>query len=112
MKKIVVLLLAGCLVMGLACMAAMAADEKPAEQKSLHGKVVKVDGTNLIVSVKERGAKEAKEVTVATDDKTVVTLDGKDAKLADLTAGMRVKVTPATGTATKIEAKTPKPKAG
>jgi hypothetical protein len=101
MKKIVVLMLAACLVTGLTV---MAADEKPADSP-LKGKVVKVDGTNVVVSTEVGG--EKKEVTVATDDKTVVTVDGKDAKLADLKADMDVTITPATGTATKIEATTP-----
>ncbi len=72
----------------------------------LFGTVVKVDGTNLVIKQMVRGG-EAKEITVATDDKTKVTLDGKDAKLADLKAGMRVIVNPAEGTATTVAATTP-----
>jgi hypothetical protein len=73
----------------------------------LMGTVVKVDGTNLVVKQMARGQTEAKEVTVATDDKTKVTLDGKEAKLADLKEGLRVMVSPAEGTATTIAAMTP-----
>jgi ABC-type enterochelin transport system substrate-binding protein len=71
--------------------------------KCLTGTVVKVDGANVTVKAAE------KEVVVATNDKTVVTIDGKEAKVADLKAGMAVTVTPDTGTATKIVATTPKP---
>ncbi len=70
--------------------------------KSLEGTVVKVDGANVTVKAAE------KEVVVATDDKTVVTVDGEEAKVADLKAGMAVTITPDTGTATKIVATTPK----
>lgn len=85
-------------------------DPKPAKKNAgLRGKVVKVDGTNLVISSGKKG--EEKEVTVATDAKTVVTIEGKEGKLADLTAGQRVVVTPPTGTAEKIEVPMPKPKA-
>ena len=88
-----------------------AADDaaKPKKNNGLRGKVVKVDGTNLVISSGKKG--EEKEVTVATDAKTVVTIEGKEGKLADLTAGQRVVVTPATGTAEKIEVPMRKPKA-
>jgi hypothetical protein len=71
--------------------------------KSLAGTVVKVDGANVTVKAAD------KEVVVATDENTAVTVDGKAAKVADLKAGMAVTVTPETGTATKIVATTPKP---
>ena len=88
-----------------------AADDAPKPKKNagLRGKVVKVDGTNLVITAGKKG--EEKEVTVATDAKTVVTIEGKEGKLADLTAGQRVVVTPPTGTAEKIEVPMPKPKA-
>jgi hypothetical protein len=82
---------------------------KPAKAKHLRGQVIKVDGTNLVIKSGKKG--EEKEVTVATDAKTVVTIEGKEGKLADLTAGQRVVVTPPTGTAEKIEVPMPKPKA-
>jgi len=41
---------------------------------------------------------------------TVVTIEGKDAKLSDLQPGQKVVITPDTGTATKIEVPTPKAK--
>jgi hypothetical protein len=86
----------------------IAADVK-AHEKGVTGKVVKVDGANLVILVKKQ------EVTVATDGKTKIVIDGKaGAKLADLQADMQVKVIPATGTAIKIavipvQVKAPKP---
>lgn len=67
------------------------------------GTLVKVDGKNLVVKQMARGA-EAKEVTVATDDKTTFVVDAEPGKLADLKAEMRVMITPDTGTAVKVSA--------
>jgi ribosomal protein L21E len=72
-----------------------------ATSKGLNGTVVKVDGKNVIVKVRQQGA-EAKEVTVATDENTKVFVGEKAAKLEDLKADMRVTVLPETGTAKKI----------
>ncbi len=80
--------------------------------RGLRGTVVKVDGTNVVVKTMAARGGEAKEVTVATDDKTVVTLDGKEAKLADLKADVYVSVIPVEGTATKITATTEAPARG
>jgi len=88
------------------------ATPKPAKAdkaaKGLRGKVVKIDGTNLVVTTGKKG--QETEKTIATDDKTVVTIEGKDGKLADLKAGQVVRITPDTGTATKIEVPMPKAK--
>ncbi len=90
-----------------------ARDTKPAglmvaaTSRSLSGTVVKVDGKNVVLRVRQRGG-ESKEVTVRTDGKTKVLIlglrraPGKVAKLEDLKAGMRVNVLPETGTAAKI----------
>jgi hypothetical protein len=86
------------------------AADKPAKadkKATLKGSVVKVDGTNLLIKAGKKG--EEKDVTVATDDKTVIMVDGKEAKLADLKEGQKVTISPETGTATKIEAKAAKP---
>lgn len=88
--------------------AADSATPKPEKKKGLKGQVVKVDGTNLVINSGKKG--QEKEVTVATDAKTVVTIEGKEGKLADLHAGQRVVVSPDTGTAEKIEVPTPKAK--
>jgi hypothetical protein len=78
--------------------------------KALNGTILKIDGTSITVKHPVKNA-DPKEVVVATDKDTKITLDGNEAKLADLKEGMRVKVTPATGTAKTIDAKTVKPRA-
>lgn len=103
-------------VMTSAAVPALAADDKPAtpakaekaSKKGLKGSVVKVDGTKLVISAGKKS--DPKEVTVETDDKTVITVDGTAAKLADLKPGQKVTISPDTGTATKIEATAPKAK--
>lgn len=83
-----------------------AADKPKGEKKpGISGKVVKVDGTNLIIKNKDG------EKTIATDASTVVKVDGKEAKLSDVQPDMQVMVQPDTGTAKTINARTPKPKA-
>jgi hypothetical protein len=81
---------------------------KPAKKAGLKGSVVKVDGNNLVISAGKKT--DAKEVTVATDDKTVVTIEGKPGKLADLKPGQKVVITPETGTALTIDAPAAKAK--
>jgi hypothetical protein len=78
------------------------ADEKKA--KSVRGEVVKVEGNKVTVKTKD------KEVVVVTDDKTQVTIEGAPGKVTDLKAGQKVVVTPAEGTATKINVPKPKDK--
>lgn len=74
---------------------------KPAGPKPLAGTIVRVDGTNVIVTT---GKKDAQvEKTVKTDDKTVVTVNHAPAKLTDLAAGQHVKISGADpGPATEI----------
>lgn len=94
-------------------MIALADDAAPKHgHDGIGGQIVKVDGANVIIKKHARGDEVAKEVTVVTDDKTVVTIDKKDAKVADLKADLYVYVMPAEGTATKIVASTEKPKFG
>jgi pectate lyase len=89
---------------------AMAQDEpKKKRTPGVFGKIVKIEDKNIVVASRTRGSEETKEVTVVTDDKTVVTLDEKEAKLADLKADMFVRITPATGTAEKVNAFTKMP---
>jgi hypothetical protein len=88
--------------------AADAPKPEKAKPAGLKGDVVKVDGTNLVISAGKKN--EKKEVTIATDANTTVTVAGKPGKLADLKAGDKVLVTPETGTATKIEVAPPKAK--
>jgi hypothetical protein len=66
---------------------------------ALTGKVKSVDGVKLTIEAKG-GDKE-----VVTDANTKVTLNGNAATLADLKAGMIVKITPVEGTAQQVDAK-------
>jgi hypothetical protein len=101
-------------VMTSAAVPAVAADDKPAtpakaaKKAGLRGSVVKVDGTKLVISTGKKA--EAKEVTIETSDKTVITVEGQTAKLADLKPGQKVVITPDTGTAEKIDVPAPKAK--
>ena len=76
------------------------AEKVVATNKGRNGAFVKVDGKNVII--KTGRGDNAKEETIATDDKTKVIIDEKVAKLEDLKEGMRLTVLPETGTATKI----------
>jgi hypothetical protein len=80
------------------------ADKKGAEVQA--GVVASVDANgNVKVTPKvKKGEAAPADLTIATDTSTVVTIDGNPGKVSDLTPGMHVKVTPKTGTATKIEA--------
>jgi hypothetical protein len=104
-------LLALVVVLGMVGVAVAAEGDAPKKTRTpgIWGKIVKVEGTNIVVASRTRGSTETKEVTVATDDKTVFTLDEKEAKLADLKADMFVRITPATGTAEKVIASTKMP---
>lgn len=90
-----------------------AADKKPGDKsagakgKGVRGTVVKVDGLALTVSAK--GADGVmQETVVTTDDKTIVILDGKEGKLADLKHGQQVVVMAAeSDKPARIQAKTP-----
>lgn len=87
---------------------AMAA--KPAKgEKPVVGQLKSVAADSKSIVVATMG-KTASEQTIVVDDKTTVTVDGKDGKLADLKADMYVVVSPAIGTATSIVASTEKPK--
>lgn len=83
-------LLAVAVGVALAAGSAFAADEKPVSV-TMTGTVVKVDGKTLVLKMKA-GEKE-REANITTDEKTAVTLDGKEAKLADLKEGMPAVVT-------------------
>jgi hypothetical protein len=67
--------------------------------------VISVDGTNL--KLNSASEKQFIRVTVATNGKTEVTIDGKPGKLSALKEGDHVTVSPAKGKPTLIEAKKP-----
>jgi hypothetical protein len=81
-------------------------------KKGLRGQVASFSGdaTKGSLTVTTGGKKNPQDVTVATDDKTSVTLDGNPAKVTDLKAGLYVMVSPAEGTAATITASTSRPK--
>ena len=88
---------------------AKAAAKKPI----LQGQVVKVDGNTLTLTTGKKGAE--KEMSVTADAKTLVMIEGKTAKLADLQPGAKVQIMgdATAGTATRIvvpAAKVKKPK--
>ena len=110
-------LFAVALILGLAGVvsakdAAPATADQPAKEKKdkavsgSKGKVVKASEKELVIKT---GGKEGKEVTYTVDDKTKVTIDGKDGKITDLKEGQQVSVTPSSGTALTVEVKAAKP---
>jgi hypothetical protein len=103
-------LLIAATILALAGLASAARNPAQAGKRAAGGKLVGVvtaiDGTNVKVQPKAKPGAAQEEVVVPTDEKTVVTIDGQPGKLADLRQGMKVIVTPATGTAIKIEATT------
>jgi len=108
MKVGKLLALAAILCMVGVAMAQDAPKDAPKQErpKGIAGKIKSVDGMKLVITKRAREGQEATEVTVTADDKTVVTLDRKEATMADLKADMFVFVTPETGTAEKIVAST------
>ena len=64
-----------------------------AKKRTIKGTVSSVDGETLVVSVTNKQG-EKRDRKIKTDDKTKVTLDGKEAKLSDLKEGQQVKITP------------------
>ena len=107
-------LICAVMVLGLAGMVIAHEDapkkKKKARPKGIVGKIVKIDGTNIVIAKRTRGEKKATEVTVATDDKTKFRVDRKEATLADLKPGMFAMITPETGTAQRVFARTKGPK--
>ena len=101
MNAIVVMIVCG--------LVGVAQAKKPANgSKPIKGQIVSVaaDGTSVVVMT---SGKKANEVTVTTDKDTKVTIDGAEAKLADLKKDEWVVITPGIGLATEIKASTKKP---
>jgi hypothetical protein len=84
------------------------AADTPAKTPKPHaGHFVKIDGTKLVYMGGTLG--KGKEHTVATDDKTKVTIDDKEAKLSDLKEGIFIEVTVVDKVATIVAASTTPP---
>lgn len=109
MKKLgmILALLAVC---GLAT-TAFAKSTKTAKAKGdapFKGKISAAVDSAGVISVVPDGKTDADAVKISTNDQTVVTIDKKSAKVADLKVGMTVLVTGTNGLATKIDAKSAK----
>lgn len=77
--------------------------------KPVYGTVVNVDASAGKIVIKPLGNDpDAQEVTIATDEKTTVTVSDKAATLADIKIGMIARITPPSGTATDIRAYPPR----
>jgi hypothetical protein len=103
-KKAVTLLV---LVGFVGVVAGLALAQDAPKDVTFKGTIVKVEEKTVVLSMEREGRKM--EHKFMTDDKTVVTVDAKEAKVADLKAGMMAEVTrPAKdgAAATKIVATT------
>jgi len=69
-------------------------DDTPKKVHHMKGTISSVDGETVVVSVTNKKTGDKKDHKVMTDDKTKITLDGKDAKLSDLAANQEVVITP------------------
>lgn len=112
--KNIALMLASVAVLGLAVgtiLADVAPDPYPRPQKSqsMYGTIAKAadeKGSLEVMPKDEKNGKTARKFT--TNEKTAVTVDGKEAKVADLKEGMTVKITYFNfSLASKIEASNP-----
>ena len=84
-----------------------AADARTGKTAPKKGVFEKVDGKNIYYKGGEKG--KGQEWYLPTDDKTKVTIDGKDAALADLKTGQVLAFTVNKETVvTKVDATTPK----
>ncbi|HZL35381.1 MAG TPA: hypothetical protein VFC78_08730 [Tepidisphaeraceae bacterium] len=99
MLKHMLALLAMVAFVGFVGTAKAAPSAKPKHHK---GHFVKVDGTTLTYKAGAKGT--GKERTVTVDDKTKLTFDQKEIKLADLKADTYLEITEESGVATKIVA--------
>lgn len=104
MSAIVALLICG--LVGVVQAKAPADGKK--KEKPVRGQIMSVaaDGTSVVIMT---AGKTASEMTITTDAKTKVTVDGADAKLTDLKKDFYVQVTSGSGVATNIVATTAKP---
>jgi hypothetical protein len=95
------------LVLGLAHANAETPEKKVARPAVLKGFVVQAADNALVLKTFFR-EKNGEEVSVATNDDTKVTLDGKPAKLSDVKKGQWAHASPSEGTVTKLDVFTPK----
>ncbi len=112
MRKLATILVVAAMVGILAGTVMAAEGDKPKRKRppGRVGKIVKVEGTNVTIATRAKKGEKPTEVVVATDENTTVRIDRKEAKLADLKAGMFVFITPEEGTAKAIRARTGRPR--
>lgn len=105
MKTLISSVIALALMVSIPCMAQ--AKGNKGGDKPFHGKVTAVDATANTITVESKKSAESKTFKAA-DAK--ITVDGAAGKLADITVGMKAKVTVGTtpDTATAIDASTHK----
>ncbi|MEI8197992.1 MAG: hypothetical protein WCI73_19030 [Phycisphaerae bacterium] len=60
---------------------------------SFHAKITKIEGNAISVGQRTKGEAVAEGLSFIVNDETVITLDGRAAKLAQLAVGMDVDVT-------------------
>jgi hypothetical protein len=96
------------LLAAMSCMtaAALAADPPKPKVETIRGRVTKVEqnGAKITLGTLTDG-EDPKEIVIATNAKTKVTVDGKDAAIKDITVGVRVIAEVTDGVATKITAR-------
>jgi len=113
MKKslMVVLAVAALVAFTVPVMAAEGAPGDKPEHKHPEGifgtiKSIDLDGKKLVVLARAAKDAEPAETTVEFTDQTKVSIDKKDATVADLKEGMKCFITPKTGPAEKIMVRT------
>jgi len=80
-------------LMALVASPLLAADKKSGG-KTLEGRIVKIDNIRITIEMPdERGGKGVMRTYANYDNSTTVTIDGKDAKMKDLTQRMHVVIT-------------------
>lgn len=89
-------------ILAIVCFFGAAATANPAKHE---GTVVMVDGHQLTYKgIAQKGGGKPKEKVVKVEDRTKITLDGKEAKLEDLKRGYYLKITSDDGFALTIDA--------
>lgn len=74
--------------------------------KSVRGEIISLDVENKSFKIQAVDKqKQVTEVSVTTNDQTEITLDGELVSIADLKVGMTARITPDTGLATRVAAK-------
>ncbi|MEX0776538.1 MAG: hypothetical protein WD042_12610 [Phycisphaeraceae bacterium] len=86
--------------------------DKPKARGGVMGVVQSVDSTakTIVVTVKGKEGAADTQVTVTTDENTKFKVNGKEGTLAEVQAGMKVKVSPKDGVAKMVTANSGEPK--